>query len=198
MPLPITGIGPSQGLTDLYNLSGKLPMVLDTTIVPVVNIGDLNEEVTWGPLCYGALQIDAAAGVNTCKAEIALPYTSQIQGLKAHIERVWLIDGAVSWVWFRPSPGIAAPTHFGVKSFADTRHRGTPQLVLSGANNTPAVGTTGSLALQLMANVVTPYDVSWIIGPNPETGLQQGIMIEADALVSYFTVNVAWREGAPR
>jgi len=198
MPGPITGIGPSQALTELFGLTGKLPLQLEGFVVPVAVVGDLNEAVQWGPLAFGAVHQAGGGAANNNKVEISLPIGVQTQGIRAFVESLTVRVRLATYINIRPSPGVPLPTGVGVSSWADTRKRGLPHVLLNAKNDSVPTAVQGVIYHDLPANTTTTFDLGWILGQNPDTGVQQGILIEANVLNTDMTVNVRWREGAPR
>lgn len=194
----IQGIGPSQALTTLYHLTGQLPLNLDTTVVPVVNVGEVNDLVRYGPPAWGSLDLAAVAGPNNNVIELALPIANDQEGLAAYIEWIMVTSSVVNVINIFPSPGLAAPTHHGVRAWRNTASLGLPQLLIEGKNNAAPVGTRGPIRFFLPANTQMSFNVGWALGRHPNTGLLQGLLIEPETLNSTLLVNVAWREGAPR
>lgn len=198
MPEPVQGIGPAQALSELFALVGKMPLSVDTTIVPVVNVGDLAHDVTWGPKAWGSLYVPAPTGLNGALVEIALPVQTETIGLRVMLEDLWVISSIAGNIYIRESPGVAAPTHVGVVGWADVRKRGQPQLLINGKNDAAVPGTLGPIHYWQNANVRFQIPIGWILGQNPDTGLQQGLVIENQTLLASLAIVLTWREGAPR
>jgi hypothetical protein len=198
MPSNITGIGPSQSLTELFGITGKVPLLLDSTVVPVVNIGDVADEVTWGPPACGSLYMGAVVGPNQNVIELSLPFQNETVGLRARLMAIDLNLGAATDVYIRPSPGLAATTHTGLTAWRDTRIRGLPQLLINGKNDAAGLGGTGPIALFVAATTPTLVPLDWIVGIDPDTGVTRGIHIEFNNPLANVRINVYWREGAPR
>lgn len=198
MPEPISGIGASQALTDLLGLTGKLPLQLESFIVPVVMVGDVDSAVQWGPRAWGKLYMAAVIAPDMNTFEIALPAGSEEFGRRAIIDHVYITPGQAMSLTCVPSPGMAAPTSTAIKAWADTRTRGLPQVLINAKNDAAAIGGNTPINWYCPANVLTDLALDWIIGPNPDTGVQQGLYFESSIRTATLTINVTWRESPPR
>lgn len=199
MAHPVQGIGPAQAITEIYDLVGKVPMQVDGTIVPVVSVGNMDQEVRWGRQAWGHIFMPAAGGVNDNVFEIALPVANADLGRLALIERVLIsVTTATTVITCGPSPGLAAPTHAVTKAWADTRIRGLPSLLVNGKNNAPMIGGTWPYLQRVLMNTTVSLELNWALGLNPDTGVPQGIYFESTNRLAPIYVSVQWREGTPR
>ena len=197
MPEPIQGVGASGPLTELFGLTGKLPLSLERFVMPVAIVGQLGDDVRWGGLCHGGISLGNPTP-NTNQIELSMPVQAATQGLLAHIERINVRVGVASTMYINPSPGLPAPTDAAVVNFADTRKRGVPQLLMLGKGDVAAVTTDGCVNMILQADVNYDWPIEWSLGQNPDTGVNQGIHVQFAAATATVSFNASWREGAAR
>jgi len=198
-PLPISGLGVSAALTETFNLTGKLPLQLDETVVPVVNVADLADEI-WGPTAYGTIAVAAAPGFRS-EIEIAVPVLASGQGAAAIIDSVELVGtgAAVTFLQIAASPGMPAPTIAGFTDWADNGVIGAPMVEVNGKNDAAAaVGFAATLGYYLVLYEVITLPLRWILREFQPTGVQQGLMIRPFADDQEVRANFRWRERLPR
>lgn len=198
MPLRVTGMGVSNALTEAFNLTGKLPLSIDETIVPTVSVGDLQDSL-WGPQAAGAIAVPAAIGFRS-EIELSLPVSASGIGAAVIVDSITIL-GLVAGQFYTigASPGLAAPTIAGNKDWIDNGQPGAPAMLISGKNT--AVGTLGfSETLRYRVDNYDIYEVplSWILREFGPTGVQQGLMIRPGVDNQECRINVRWRERVPR
>lgn len=198
MPLQVQGIGASSALTDAFAVAGKLPLALDETIVPVAILRDLDGEV-WGPACVAGIEVPAGGVGTRNECEISLPVVNGSVGAAIRVDRI-MVTGLIagSSVRIGPSPGIAAPTHFGSAVWRDTSKLGLPQAITSGSNGPIGAAFSDIFRVRLDLNRNERLDLDWILGQNPDTGVQQGLMVRCGGDNQDLRVTFFFRERAPR
>jgi hypothetical protein len=196
--LDIQGLAPITELAKLFAVQGKMPLALDHVVVPVVGLGDVGDTIAFGPLGWGSCHMIGGGALNNSKVEIALPVTNQSADTFALIQSIYVRGGANGAFVIIPSPGLAAPTDHGDLAWRDNRTRGVPQLLIEGKNDSVPDLAVGPIRRYINANTNDVFHLDWLIGQNPDTGLQQGLYLEFTALNTTLHVNVAFREKSAR
>lgn len=199
MPLPITGMAVSSVLTEAFGLTGKLPLQVDETVVPVVVVGDLGE-VVYGPPAIGSISVGAAIGFRS-EIEISLPWLNTAVGAAAIVDRIDILTGvAAASFSISPSPGMPAPNVFTAQTaWRDTGRRGLPFVLINGKNNAVAtVGFRNCVTVRIPANSTYSLPLGWEMRALEGTNLQQGIMVRARLDNTELTITAHWRERVPR
>jgi len=199
MPEKVQGIGPAQAIAELFNIVGRMPLSVDATIVPVVSVGELGNDVRYGPLCHGSINMPSGGGGNGLKWELSLPVVEGTVGKRVRIEDLYIFSELAAVVQIIASPGLAAPTHVSpYRAFANTERRGLPEMLINGKNNSVPTAIVGTLSHRIAVMETLHLRLDWILGRNPDTGIVQGLYIENPTLLCYGSINVSWREGTPR
>ncbi len=195
-PVPITGMEVSAGLTEAFGLTGKLPLQLDTTVVPTVVVGNL-EQALWGPRAVGSISVPAT--VDRGQIEIAMPVDLATVGAAVIVDSLELAADVDLTIDIGESPGLPLPNLTGNKAWLDVGQRGAPVMLINGRNNAAGVGGfTRLIGIRIQALTTQRFDVGWILRANPETGVQQGLLIRPTADDRAINLNVYWRERVPR
>ncbi len=200
MPLDITGLAASSALTEAFDLTGKLPLKLDETVVPIINVGDLSDDI-FGPRAGCQLTVAAGGAANVSQTEISLPQTGQAQGAMIRVESVTLTTTVNTGALYHigPSPGLPLPTAMGVTAWFDVGRRGLPYGQFAGKNDAPPIaGFVSMHQIYLRQWETQLVPLNWILRANPNTGLQQGLMIRLGTLNESARISVIWRERLPR
>jgi len=200
MPITIQGIDPAAVLTELFNLTGKLPLCLDETVVPVVILGDRSQQVQDGRGAQCVIAVPAGGAGFRTELEIALPFGANNYGLRATVERLEFYQTAAAIsVSIGRSPGLAAPSHIGKPTWRDTSLPGAPTIRCNGKNTavpTPALVLSRLVMVPQNTHVSVPLD--WILKAPNEGTTSEGILIRPNADNRDLTVNFIWREHGPR
>lgn len=198
-PLPIQGIRYSSALTDLFSLTGKLPLKLDETVVPVAVVADLSPGA-YGPSATASIAVAAGGAGNRSMVEISLPQVPSAQGAAAIVDAaVFQASAAAQTIFMGPSPGMPAPTSFAEKTWLDVGMRGDPLVQVAGKNDAAAIaGVVASVRrnVRIMESLLVP--LGWVLQANPDTGLQQGLMLRPGNDNETMIISFYWRERLPR
>lgn len=197
MPSAITGMAVSAGLTEALGLTGKLSLSLDHTLVPTIQVGNL-ESALWGPRAVGNIIVPAALAL---RSEIELSIPQQISGVGAAviIDTIQFSAGANVTVEIGRSPGLPAPTVFGDKDWLDIGAQGLPVLAINGKDDAVAtVGLVRLVRVRALAATTFTLPLGWVLREFPATGLQQGLLIRPSVDNQSLILNVFWRERLPR
>lgn len=199
MGLQITGMAVSAALTEAFGLTGKLPLQLEESVVPVVSVGNL-DEVTYGPAAIGSLAVPADVG-HRSEIEISLPWALTTAGAAAIIDRIQLsAAGDASLYSISPSPGMPAPNVFTSQTaWKDTGRRNIPFMLINGKNDAAATaGFRNCVFVRVPANTTYLLELGWEMRALQGTNLQQGIMIRTSADNQECMITAHWRERVPR
>jgi len=197
-PLPISGMAVSSALSEAFALTGKLPLKLDETVVPVIIVGDLSRDL-WGPPAVGAVSAAAAAGFRS-ELELALPWSGSTMGLGVIIDSIDFVAGGAAMMYtVTPSPGLAGPTVEGEKAWLNTGTPASPFLRLHYKNTAVAtIGGINVVQVRVPANTTKSLDLGWVISALPGGTERHGLMIRPTADNMAATITVHWRERLPR
>lgn len=200
MPRPIQGIDPAAALTELFNLTGKVPLRLDETVVPVVVMGDESPLIQHGHGAQCVISVPAGGAGNRTELEIALPFGANNYGLRGLVERIEVYQtGAAITMSIGRSPGLPAPTHVGVTNWRDTSLAGSPTIRCNGKNNAAATpGLVLSRLIMVPQNTHVTVPIDWILKAPNQASTSEGILIRPNADNRDLTVNFIWREHGPR
>ena len=83
-------------------------------------------------------------------------------------------------------------------NWADTRKRGIPSLLINGKDDGPEVLLTAPAIFRTLANTLLEVPLEWVLGANPDTGNQRGIMVQSSSPTTNTYLSVRFREGTPR
>jgi hypothetical protein len=197
MPVPITGGAVATALTEAFALTGKLPLQLDETVVPTVQVGNLEDQL-WGPHAIGSLVVPAG-GAFRSEVEISVPQQLSGLGVAVIIDAVEVVSLAAQLILLGLSPGLPTPTVFGIKAWKDIGARGLPVLAINGKNTAGPVGGFNSMVrYRVPATRTSRFALGWILRENPDTGLQQGLLMRPGVNDEEINLNFYWRERLPR
>lgn len=197
-PLPITGMSVSGELTDKLGLTGKLPLKIDETVVPVVQVGNVTPEAQWGPQAIGRINVPINAGFRS-EIEMSLPWTPEGSlGNGLYLENLLLANSAAGWWEIGWSLGMAAPTHFGDTSWVDGRRQGGPLAVINGKNDAAATAITVLLNLYVHVGTYELRLPNWILRPISPGSDALGLLIRPGADATVARLTAVWRELVPR
>jgi len=197
-PLPITGMSVSEHLTDVFALTGKLPLKLDEVVVPTVNVADVALEATWGPQAVGRIAVPIN-GVNRSEIELSLPWTAQGSlGNGLYVEELLLANSAAGWWEIGWSVGMPLPTDIGDTSWVDGRRQGGPLASLTGKDDAAASAITVLMSLYVHVGTYSLKLPNWILRPQTPGGVANGLLIRPGANGVAAKLTAIWREMVPR
>lgn len=183
-------------LQGLFSTQGKLSLLLDTVVIPTVQLADLSGEARGNP-ASGVLNVPAGGAGFRSELQINIPGGEGSGGVEMLITRMLLHNnaGAASQkVYFGESPGFT-PNLTGTKQWRDSGLQGNPQAIIQGKNNAAAASgftINGVVWVPPESTVIVELNWSLVVGDTA------GLMVRAAADNLGLECGFFWRELAPR